>query len=83
MWLRGREKGREESAKYVCRELFRRDMMKGKRRWFQGQHLIGLASIYQNNLSFLFLFPTNPEISLKVKKKTIGFFFEIENQIFN
>lgn len=57
--------------------------MKGKRRWFQGQHLIGFASIYQNNLSFLFLFPTKPEIPLKVKKKTIGFFFEIENQIFN
>ena len=81
--MRGRGKGREESAKYVCRELFRRDMMKGKRRWFQGQHLIGFASIYQNNLSFLFLFPTKPEISLKVKIKTIGFFFEIENQIFN
>lgn len=51
------------------RELFRRDMMKGKQRWFQGQHLIGFASIYQNNSSFLFLFPTKPEIPLKVKKK--------------
>lgn len=68
------------------RELFRRDMMKGKQRWFQGQHLIGFASIYQNNSSFLFLFPTKPEIPLKVKKKkkkTTGFFFEIENQVFN
>lgn len=55
------------------RELFRIDMMKGKRRWFQGQHLIGFASIYQNNLSFLFLFPTKPEIPLKVKKRLLDF----------
>lgn len=69
----GEREGRRALSTYAPQRAFRIDMMKGKRRWFQGQHLIGFASIYQNNLSFLFLFPTKPEIPHKVKKRPLDF----------